>query len=175
MKASFLPEIINDYRVYKKGKFIGTSGEVELPELSAINETNEGAGVLGEIETPATGQFESMVTKIKFAILHENIFDLMDTTKAQELTLRADGQYTDKTTGDTEDVLVKIIVRGKAKTTNLGTLAKGKKGEPELELETFYLKIEIDNTTLLELDKYNYIYKVNGKDLMAKIRKNLMG
>lgn len=172
---NLLPEIINDYKVYKKAKFIGTSGEVELPELSAISETNEGAGVLGEIETPATGQFESMVTKIKFAILYEDIFDLMDTTKAQELTLRADGQYTDKTTGDTQDCLVKIVVRGKAKTTNLGTLAKGKKGEPEIELETFYLKIEIDGKTLLELDKLNYIYKVGGKDLMAKIRKNLMG
>ena len=175
MKASFLPEIINDYRVFKGSQFIGTSGELELPELTAINETNEGAGVLGEIEVPATGQFESMVTKIKFAILHVSIFDLMDTTKAQELTLRADGQYTDKTTGDTQDVLVKIVIRGKAKTTNLGSLTKGKKGEPELELETFYLKIEIDGEEMVELDKLNYIYKVRGKDLMAKIRKNLMG
>ncbi len=175
MKASFLPEIINDYRVYKKGRFIGTSGELELPELSAITETNEGAGVLGEVETPATGQFESMVTKIKFAILHVPIFELMDTTESQELTLRADGQYTDPASGDTEDVLIKIVIRGKAKNTNLGTLAKGKKGEPELELETTYLKIEIDGSVMLELDKYGYGYKVLGKDVMAKIRKNLMG
>ena len=173
MKANLIAELINNFNVYKNGKRIGVDGEVELPELEALTETVSGAGVLGEIEVPATGHFGSIVTKIKFAILHDDYFSLLDTTKAQELTLRADGQYADPDTGDVENLLVKIIVRGRAKTATLGTIEKGKKSEAELELETFYLKVEIDGTVELELDKLNTKYVVKGKDILAKIRKNI--
>lgn len=65
------------------------------------------------------------------------------------------------------------MVRGKAKTTTLGTLSKGKKGEPEVELEIYYIKVVINNSTGLELDKFNYRLVVNGKDMLAKIRKQI--
>lgn len=171
--GNMIPELINAYNVYLSGKLLGVSGEVELPELEALTETIEAAGVLGEIEAPATGHFGSSKIKIPFAILHEDVFKLMDTTKAIELTLRGSMQFQDRKTGNTEDIPVKIVVRGKATTSTLGTLAKGKKGEPEIEIETFYLKVVVNNETVLELDKLNFKYVVNGKDLMAKIRKNI--
>ena len=165
--GNMVPELINAYNVYLAGKLLGVSGECELPELEALTETIEAAGVLGEIEAPATGHFGSTKVKIPFAILHEDIFALMDTTKALELTLRGSEQFQDKKTGNTEDIPVKIVIRGKA-TTNTG-----KKGEPEVEIEAFYIKVVIKNATVLELDKLNFKYIVNGKDLMAKIRKNI--
>ena len=47
-----IPEVLNHYNVYddRANKLIGVSGEIELPELEALNDTVEGAGVLGEIE-----------------------------------------------------------------------------------------------------------------------------
>ena len=170
---NLIPELYNAYRVYNKGTFVGTSGDVELPELEGINETNEGAGVLGEIESPATGHFGSMVTKIKFAVLHEDLFSLMDGKNGVELTLRADAQGTDKETYSTENYPVKIVVRGRVKNANLGSLKKGKKGEPEIEIETMYLKIDIDNVTKFELDKLNFKYVVNGVDQLAQVRRNM--
>ena len=151
MKGNMIPELVNAYNVYLAGKVLGISGECELPELEALTETIEAAGVLGEIEAPATGHFGSTKIKIPFAILHEDVFALMDTTKALELTLRGSEQFQDKTTGNTEDIAVKIVIRGKA----------------------FYIKVVVDNKTVVELDKLNFKYIVNGKDLMAKIRKNI--
>lgn len=171
--GNMIPELVNAYNVYLAGKLLGVSGECELPELKALTETIEAAGVLGEIEAPATGHFGSTKVKIPFAILHEDVFALMDTTKALELTLRGSEQFQDRKTGNTEDIPVKIVIRGKATTNTLGTLAKGKKGEPEIEIEAFYIKVVVNNTTVLELDKLNFKYLVNGKDLMAKIRKNI--
>ena len=173
MKAGLIPELINAYNVYLKGKRIGADADVELPEMEALTETVSAAGTLGEIESPATGHFGSMVTKIKFAILSDDYFSLLDTTKALELTLRASGQYTNKETGDVENLNIKVIVQGRVKNANLGSLEQGKKGEAELEIETTYLKVDIDGATRLELDKYNFKYVVNGKDLLAKIRKNI--
>lgn len=73
-------------------------------------------------------------------------------------------------TGETDYYPVKIVLRGKASTTTLGKVAKGKKGEPEIEMEILYIKILIANKTRLELDKLNFKFVLNGVDMLAKIR-----
>lgn len=167
-----IPEVMNNYNVYndRAKRLIGISGEVELPELEAITDTVEAAGVLGEVEDPVTGQFSSAKIKIPFSNLYEDIFTLMDTTNPPQLTLRGSMQVMNSSTGGTDYVPVKIVVRGKATTSSLGKLVKGKKGEPEIELEILYIKVMINNRTTLELDKLNFKFAINGKDMLAKIR-----
>lgn len=167
-----IPELLNHYNIYndKAKKLVGISGEVELGELEALTDTIEGAGVLGEIEDAVTGQFASIKIKIPFAVLYEDMFTLMDTTNPTQLTLRSSMQCMDPTTGATGYYPVKIVVRGKATNTSLGKVVKGKKGEPAIELELLYIKIQINNKTTLELDKLNFKFVLNGKDMLAKIR-----
>ena len=167
-----IPEVLNHFNVYneKANKLIGISGEIELPELEAITDTLEGSGVLGEIEDPVTGQFASAKIKIPFAVLYEDMFSLMNTTEPTQLTLRASMQCMDPTTGKTDYYPVKIVVRGKASTSSLGKVVKGKKMEPEVEMEILYIKVQINNKTVLELDKLNFVFVLNGVDMLAKIR-----
>lgn len=167
-----IPEVINNYNVYdnKAKKLIGISGEVELPSLEAITDTIEAAGILGEVEDPVTGQFSSMKIKIPFSNLYTDQFNLMDTTNPPQLTLRGSMQVMNSATGGTDYVPVKIVVRGKSTTSSMGKLSKGKKGESEIEMEVLYLKVMINNKTTLELDKLNFKYVLNGKDMLAKIR-----
>ena len=167
-----IPEVLNHFNVYNDSakKLIGISGELELPEMEAITDTIEGSGVLGEIEDPVTGQFSIMKMKIPFATLYEDMFSIMNTTKPPQLTLRASMQCMDPSTGETGYYPVKIVVRGKASTSNMGKVVKGKKMEPEVELEILYIKIQINNKTVLELDKLNFKYVLNGVDMLAKIR-----
>jgi len=170
-----IPEVLNHYNVYndQAKKLIGISGEIDLGELEAITDTIEGTGILGEIEDPVTGQFASLKIKIPFAVLYEDLFSLMNTTKPPQLTLRASMQCMDPTTGETGYYPVKIVVRGKASSTTLGKVTKGKKGEPEIELEILYIKIMVNSKTTLELDKLNFKFVLNGKDMLAKIRKQV--
>lgn len=170
-----IPEVLNAYNVYndKAKKLIGISGEIELGELEALTDTIEGAGVLGEIEDAVTGQFSSIKIKIPFSVLYEDLFSLMDTTEPPQLTLRSSMQCMDPTTGATGYYPVKIVVRGKATNTNLGKVAKGKKGEPEIELEILYIKIQINNKTTLELDKLNFKFFLNGTDMLERIRQQI--
>ena len=170
-----IPEVLNHYNVYNDAakKLIGISGEIELGDLEAITDTIEGAGVLGESEDPVTGQFSSLKIKIPFSVLYEDLFSLMNTTKPPQLTLRASMQCMDPTTGETGYYPVKIVVRGKASKTGLGKVTKGKKGEPEIELEILYIKIMVNSKTTLELDKLNFKFVLNGKDMLAKIRKQV--
>jgi len=169
--AAVLPEVLNHYNVYNEGQvLIGISGEVELPDFEAITDTIEGSGIIGTLEEPVTGQFDSMQIKIPFSVLYEDLFAILDTTTPPTLTLRGSMQCMDPTTGVTDYYPVKVVVRGKAKTTKMGTMAKGKKMEPEVELEIQYISIDINGKNVVTLDKLNFKYSINGVDLMEKIR-----
>lgn len=135
-----------------------------------ITDTVEGTGVLGEIEDPVTGQFSSATIKIPFAVLYSDMFSIVNTTEPPLLTLRGSMQCTDPKTGATGYYPIRVVVRGKAKTTTLGKVAKGKKMESEVELEILYIKVEINNAVVLELDKLNFVFVLNGKDMLAQIR-----
>lgn len=53
---------------------------------------------------------------------------------------------------------------------SLGTLEIGKKHGNDLELEVTRLEILLDGEEQLLIDKINFIYKVQGKDLLAAVR-----
>ena len=174
--SNILPEVVNNFNVYygeESNQLVGVSGEVELGELEAITDTIEGAGVLGEFEDPVTGQFSDIKIKIPFSILYTDMFDLMDTTTPPMITMRGSQQCMDPTTGVTDYYAVKIVIKGKASNTNLGKLVKGKKGEPELELSAFYIKLTINDKEVIELDKLNFKFSLNGKDMLEKIRQQV--
>ena len=42
--------------------------------------------------------------------------------------------------------------------------------EQTAELEILYIKVEINNAVVLELDKLNFVFVLNGKDMLAQIR-----
>lgn len=169
--ALILPEVLNDFNLYGDGeKMIGQTGEVTLPDFTMITDTLQGSGVMGEIEDPVTGQFESATMSFTWACLHENYFKLVNTTRPVTLTLRGALQCIDSETAYTDYYPVKILVRGKAKTVNLGKAEKGKKMECETEIEVIYIKVEVDAKTLFELDKLNGVYILNGEDMLKKIR-----
>lgn len=177
MKANAIPEVINHFNVYndsdKSSKLVGRSGEVTLPDLDAITETIEGGGVLGEVEDPITGHFGSIKMTIPFTNLYVPISKLMNTTKAVQLTLRGSMQCMQPDTAETGYYPIKVVVKGKASSTKLGKLENGKKMEPEVELEILYIKVVIDGTTVIELDKLNFTYILNGKDMLAEIKKQI--
>lgn len=166
-----IPELLNHYNVYNDAsKLVGVSGDVELPDFEAITETIEGAGVLGEIEATATGQFSSMIIKIPFSVLYEDMFTLVNSATGVNVTLRGSAQFMDPTPGITDHYPVKVVVRGKCKKYSLGKMTKGKKMDPSVELEILYIKIDVNNKPVVELDKVNFKYAVNGVDLLEKIR-----
>ncbi len=52
---------------------------------------------------------------------------------------------------------------------NPGKVEKGEAMEATVTLELTYLMIEVDGQQLLEVDKLNGIYKVNGTDMLAGV------
>lgn len=167
-----IPEKINAFNVYNSGTMlVGLSDEVTLPDFEAITETLSGPGILGELESIALGQFSSMELEVPFRQIDEPMFELVDQSTAVDLTLRGSIQFTVGSTGATDFKQMRVVVRGKNKNITGGKAKQGAGTGSAVKLEISYILIEIDNKPKIELDKLNFVYKVNGKDLLAKVRK----
>jgi len=172
MAVAGIPEVINNFNVYRNGNaLIGLSGEVSLPDFESITEKISGPGILGEIEASIIGQFGSMEQEVTFRILEDDIFSMMDPTETLDLTLRASEQYTVKSTGKIDYKGMRVVIRGRQKKFKPGTVKNGGQMDASVTIELVYIMIEIDGNKKVELDKLNSVYKVNGVDLLAKVRK----
>ncbi len=167
-----IPEVIHSFNVYKGGnRLIGLTGEVTLPDFEAMTETVSGAGILGEYEEVIIGMFGSMEQEIPFRVLDDDIFTLMNPMEVLDLTLRASEQFTDTSTAAIGFKGMRIVIRGKQKGFKPGKVQTATQMDASVTVEVVYIMIEIDGVQKVELDKLNYVYKVNGVDLLEKVRK----
>lgn len=169
--AKNVPEIINNFNVYNKGNaLIGVSGSVTLPSFDAITETISGAGILGEYETSIVGNYSSISQEVPFRVLDKDIFSIMDPTKLVDLTFRASQQSTVKSTGAIDYKGMRVVERGRFKNFDPGKLELGKQMDAKVTMELMYILIEVGGKTMLEYDKLNSVFTVNGVDLLKKVR-----
>ena len=160
---NYIPEKINEYNAYLDGtKMIGVAASVTLPEVNMKTSAVSGVGVNGELDSPTIGQFESMEQEIQFNTLYSSAMDMLSPLSTVNLTLRASQQVYDKQGGYNFKGL-------RVKKFNPGKVEKGEAMEATVTLELTYLMIEVDGQQLLEVDKLNGIYKVNGTDMLAGV------
>ena len=166
---NYIPEKINEYNAYLDGtKMIGVAASVTLPEVNMKTSTVSGVGVNGELDSPTIGQFESMEQEIQFNTLYSSAMDMLSPLSTVNLTLRASQQVYDKQGGYNFKGL-RVVEIGRVKKFNPGKVEKGEAMEATVTLELTYLMIEVDGQQLLEVDKLNGIYKVNGTDMLAGV------
>jgi len=165
-----IPKVYSNMNLYNKGqKLLGVNAEVTLPNLEHITESISGAGMAGEIEVWTPGHFPALPIEIPFRIAHDDAYDLF-TPGRKTIILRTAIQSENAVTGD--DVLegMKVTIGGASKSIDLGKVSPGKVGESKVTLDAQYLKVEKSGKVLLELDKKNMIYVINGKDYLEAHR-----
>lgn len=165
-----IPERVINYNVYDDtDKLVGVSAEVTLPEFEAMTETISGAGIAGEFESALLGHFGSQEIEIPFRVLLDQSFSLMKNS-GRPLVLRAAQQSYDVSAGKTQARPLKITIKYQAKGLELGTLGVGAMTESTNTLEVLYIKIEENNRTVLEFDKLNFVFVIDGEDLLSDVR-----
>lgn len=157
------------FHLYKDGtQLFGISDEVTLPDFEALSETLSGPGILGEIDSPTIGHFGSQEMEIPFRVLDEELFGLVMPGVAVNLTLRGSIQM--ETNEGIDYKGMRVVVRGKVKSISSGKVKQGAATGSSIKLELTYILIEIDGKSMIELDKLNSVYKVNGVDILEKAR-----
>lgn len=165
-----IPEKIIDFSLYNDTeKQIGITGEVKIPSIEFKTVTVEGAGIGGEYESPTPGYSGSTEIEIPYRLVGTQPLELMK-NKYSTIFLRGVKQLNDISGGGLVNKPIKITIKGMPKSIDLGKLAVSSVMETSVKLEVVYIKIETDDTVILESDKLNLIYVINGEDQLAEIR-----
>lgn len=165
-----IPTKINRYNVYNSGnRLLGMGDELTLPDFEPSSETVSGAGILGEIDDPTPGYFANQEIEIPFRILDKEATDMLDITKAVQLEIRGAVQTTNSE-GDIEFRGVRVVVRGRSKKFSPGKMKAGNPMDTSITLSILYILIELEGEPVLELDKMNEVFKINGNDILAKVK-----
>ena len=168
------PAAINGFNAYKNGSaLIGVSGQVTLPTMEAIVASVTGAGILGGIDVPVVGHFNNIPLTIPFVVLNDDIFELLNPGDGVDLTLRGDIQALNQQTGAVTHYGMRVVVRGYLQSFTPGNLQAAAAMDASITLNLSYILIEVNGSQKLEYDKLNWVYRVNGKDALAEIRKNV--
>lgn len=167
---NYVPEKINDANIYLAGdKMIGTTAELDLPDVKMKTGTVEGMGISGEIDSPTIGQFESMEQTVNFNTLYSSAMKMLSPLKTVELTIRAAQQVYDKEGGYIFKSL-RVVERGRVKEFKPGKVKKAEGMDASISIELTYLLIEVDGIVMTEIDKLNGVYVVDGEDVLAEVR-----
>lgn len=170
--SNIIPERVVGYRAYKGGKDLIGVVDVELPKIQYITDSIKGAGILGELETPTTGQTKALKTKLTFRTNDADMIGLLDCS-GQDLELRHAVQKYDAAGGKRGFEQHRVVLRGFPTEGDFGKLESGASGGSSVELELVYFKYEIDSAVKVEIDKLNYKCVINGTDTLAEVREAL--
>ena len=174
--ANLIPEKLVNFRV-----FAGPASaeqlaltDVELPKFEALTETIKGAGIAGEYDSPVIGHFKSMSAKLKYRVpLAQNLALLA--AVAQSLQLYGAVQQYDASGNVLSISQLRISITGETKSFEPGKFEPGKPTEASCEIEIAYIKISVDGVTIVELDKLNMKFAINGVDYLQATRVALGG
>ena len=166
-------EKLVNFRVYKEGgsEVIGIA-TVDLPEINGMTEDVSGAGIAGQLSTPTLGHFESMKLALNFRTLTTDMIVLAQ-QKGQAIECRGSIQVYDPATSSYKTVGVRVVGRGVPITFKPGKLEPTKMMDASLEIELHYFKLAMAGVELVEIDKYNFICKMGGDDILATVRQDM--
>lgn len=156
-------------RTYAVPRLLDDAASVKLPEIALLSETIKGIGVNGEIDMPTYGQ----VGALEVEITNNNLSrDTVRTFRQQthHLEHRWATQVLDPATGETKVVGKKAIMKLIPKSLNLGAIESNKAEETPSKFECTYLKYVVGNDVLLEIDKLNDKFVVDGIDYSGAVR-----
>ena len=168
---SIIPEKVTNYNVYKENgnRFLGLADEIELPSFENITEEMRGAGIAGSWNSTTPGHFGPMEITLKFRTFTAEIAEIFSKS-GERITARAAQQTYNTSTGQIAQRGLKITFQTLPKNIALGKIAIGAPTESSITQEIVYIKIAYDDKEVIEYDKMNFIFKVNGVDMLKQVR-----
>lgn len=170
MPVNTIPERLTAFRVYLEGTSdLKGIADIQLPSFEPLKDTIKGAGIAGEYESPTPGHFGSMKLTFNWRTLTKEQLVML---AQKPLKFDCRGAFQDYDAGTSSQVIrkVRIVVQGPTMKVDPGKFETGAGSGGSTEQEVMYIKIEINDQRVVEIDKLNYICIIDGVDYMAPIR-----
>lgn len=167
-----IPERLVGFRVYNENTDLIGIATVDLPSFDAMTDTVSGAGIAGEVESPVLGQVGSMKLTLNWNTITQDGAKLYS-QKGHTLDIRGSQQLYDASSGTYVTQSVRLYTKAVPTSISLGSFETGATTGGTTEMEVLYLKLEVGGKTIVEIDKFNYIYKVGDEDQLSSVRSDL--
>jgi P2 family phage contractile tail tube protein len=170
-----IPERLVNFRCYGSDatEFLGMT-DVELPSFEVMTETISGAGIAGEYASPVLGHFASQMVKLKWRAITKAALGLLAPVR-HVLDIRGSIQLQDPMLGGLITQAIRVECTGQVKHQNLGKFEPGKVMGAELDLECAVIRVSVAGEPLVEIDKFNMVFKVMGVDYLRQARTDMGG
>ena len=170
---NIIPEKLNNFMCYLGGtdKLLGVA-EGNFPNIQFMTTEVKGAGIAGVIDSPALGHVQSLTVSLKWRNVTTNFTELLEPV-SHDIDMWGEAIDFDAGNGVYVSKAIHVFLKAITKTWNMGNLVVVDSQEAETEHEIYYMKYELDGKEQVEVDKYNYIFKVNGTDYLADTRRAL--
>lgn len=163
-----------DFSVYDRSNGsadkIGNTTDITLPSIEKITDTIKGAGIIGEIDMPTLGQLSSMETEISLRVSDDKFATL---AAASKIEYRWVTDAYDTSSGKARVVANKAFLTVTNKKADEGKIEPGASQDGSLSFEVIAYQRICDGKEIINIDKLNGIYKLNGKDMYSDISQYL--
>lgn len=162
-----LPRKLKNYNVFNNGNnYMGQVAEVNLPKLKRKTEDYRAGGMNGPVKIDFGNEAMSMEWTCG-GIMRE-VLGQYGVMKHDGVQLRFAGAYQSEDS-DTPDA-VEVVVRGRHSEIDLGNAKPASDTAFKVVTDISYYKLTINGEDVIEIDFINMVEKINGQDLLAKMR-----
>lgn len=169
--ANINPGVINYTMFEGSEEYVGLA-QVTLPSLQFMTQEVAGAGIMGRITAAMIAQLNTMQIQIQMLTLTEQGIKLTE-HRVHTWEFREAQQTVDDTSGEHGVEEVKHIIKAFPTGMDGGTLQPQSVSNANLTAQVYYWAEYRDGKKVLELDPFNYICFINGKDYADDVKKAL--
>lgn len=170
--VNILRGFTENFEVYYEGiRKLGIA-TVDFPELNPSSIEIKGVGVAGTMNMPASTQLDNMELTIHWRTIHDDLTQLL-ADRAHTLAFYSSQRNYDSATGLMVHQQVIVDVRGVPAGLPFGKLEPAATTDSDNKLNLDWIKVRVDGKELIEFDRFNQVYRINGADYYSKIRSNL--
>ncbi|MBQ6971809.1 MAG: phage major tail tube protein [Synergistaceae bacterium] len=170
--SNIVPEKSNNFTVYVDGSEQAGIAEGNFPSGEFMTTEIRGAGIAGVIDSPGIGHMQSLTVELTWRAVTDSFLDLCEPV-GHELDMYRDDLAFDAGRGEYVHRSVNVYIKAVTKAYELGRLVVNDAAETKTTHEVYYMKVFVDGEEVLEVDKYNFVYKVRGVDYLAETRRAL--
>jgi len=166
----------NVFKLYdiETGAALDGTVTVELPGFELASDAFKGAGVGAEVNVPIPGVMNAQTVTISVPKIYSDITKYMELGTTKTLDLRNEAIVNNRDTHALEGVPDRWVLKGPLSQANPGSVEQAAASEASIVMQVYYAHHWLDGDEILEWDPFKGIYKVNGKDLMAETRRNIL-
>lgn len=165
-----LPKKLKNMNLFNDGNsYLGVAKSVTLPTLSRKLESFRGAGMDGPVKVDL-GHGDDGI-QIEWTLGGWDLVALRQfgAVSASGVPLRWAGAVQRDDTGEVS--AVEVIARGRHEEIDFGDAESGEDTEHSITTTCSYYKLSVDGNEEIEIDLLNFIFKVNGTDMLEEHRK----